>query len=165
MIKQDSAIGKLHLALLKTETGLLITILLAMVLITVVQIILRNVFEFGIIWVESFVRITVLWLAMVGAMIASRSRQHIAIDAFIINASETKKIIFRRITDTFTALVCFIVCYYSFVFVVYEYDDGGVAFASVPNWLCEAIIPFAFLIIASRYLLMAIFGKPQIENN
>lgn len=165
MIRQDSTIGKLHQALLKTETGILITILLAMVLITVVQIVLRNVFEFGIIWVESFVRITVLWLAMVGAMIASRNRQHIAIDAFIINASEANKNICRRITDAFTALVCFIASYYSFKFVIYEYDDGGVAFASVPNWVCEAIIPFAFLIIASRYLLMMAFGQPQAEDN
>ncbi len=164
MIEQNFYIHKIHRALLKTETGILVTLLLAMVLITVMQIILRNVFEFGVIWVESFVRITVLWLALVGAMISSRSRQHIAIDAFIIGFSEAKQKIFRRITDTFTALVCFIVTYYSFQFVRYEYEDGGLAFASVPNWVCEAIIPFAFLIIACRYLLMAVFGKTPVEG-
>lgn len=164
MNQSESFAGKLHRLLLKTETGILIALLLAMVVITVVQIFLRNFFEFGVIWVESFVRITVLWLAMIGAMIASRSRQHIAIDAFIINFSKRRQKQFRRVTDAFTAIVCYIVTYYSFEFVRYEYQDGGMAFASVPNWLCESVIPVAFFIIAGRYLLMAIFGLEQAQD-
>jgi TRAP-type C4-dicarboxylate transport system permease small subunit len=30
-----------------------------------------------------------------------------------------------------------------------------VAFAGVPVWLCEAIIPFAFAVIALRFLILA----------
>jgi TRAP-type C4-dicarboxylate transport system permease small subunit len=154
----------LYRTILKAETGILVALLLAMILLAVMQIILRNFFDSGVIWAESLVRITVLWLALVGAMIASRKRQHIAVDALIIHFSEATQRFIRRITDTFTALICFVISYYSFIFVVYEYDDGGLAFAQVPNWLCEAIIPVAFITIASRYLLSAIFGIANAED-
>lgn len=162
---QNTWVGSLYRGLLKTETGILVALLLAMILIAVMQILLRNVFESGVIWAESFVRVTVLWLALVGAMIGSRTRQHIAVDAFIMQFSQAKQRMFRRITDAFTALICFVVSYYSWIFVYYEYDDGGMAFSQVPNWLCESIMPFAFFIIASRYLITAIFGVNQVEAN
>ena len=164
MIVQNSWLGSLYRGLLKTETGILVALLLAMILLAVMQIVLRNVFGSGVIWAESFVRITVLWLALVGAMIASRSRQHIAVDAFIIHCSDATQRTIRRITDAFSALICLVVSYYSSVFVYYEFDDGGMAFSQVPNWLCESIMPVAFFIIGSRFLISAIFGITQAQD-
>lgn len=149
---------KIYNGLLKTETGILVILLLSMIVLAVVQIIMRNVFASGILWADSFVRIAVLWLTLIGAMVASRSGNHISIDALFRTLSDRLKVIVKRITDAFTALVCFVVSYYSFIFVKYEYDDGGLAFASVPNWFCESIIPIAFLIIGLRYFLSAFFN-------
>jgi hypothetical protein len=36
-----------------------------------------------------------------------------------------------------------------------EYQYGGSAFADIPNWLCQAIIPFALTVIALRYAVAA----------
>ena len=49
-------------------------------------------------------------------------------------------------------MVCAIVAYYSIEFIQYEYEDGLIAFANVPVWLCETIIPVAFIIMSLRYL-------------
>ncbi|MCK5189675.1 MAG: TRAP transporter small permease subunit [Methylococcales bacterium] len=151
-------IYKLYKLLLKVETGVLVTLLLSMIGIAVVQIIMRNFFTSGIIWADSFIRISVLWMALVGAMVASRSGKHISIDLVSQILSIYTQTIIKRITDMFTALVCFIVMYYSYEFVKIEYEDGGLAFESVPNWLCESIIPFAFLIIGLRYFFSAVFN-------
>jgi TRAP-type C4-dicarboxylate transport system permease small subunit len=43
-----------------------------------------------------------------------------------------------------------------------EFADGGMAFAKVPAWLCEAIIPFTFVVIAIRYILLAIINLKRI---
>ena len=45
------------------------------------QIVLRNVFSVGLVWADGFVRLLVLWIAVVGAIAASRDHKHIAIDA------------------------------------------------------------------------------------
>jgi TRAP-type C4-dicarboxylate transport system permease small subunit len=154
-------INKFYKLLLKTETGLLVTLLITMIIMAVIQIIMRNFFSSGIIWADSFVRIAVLWLALLGAMVVSRSGKHIAIDLLSQILSKNTQAIVKRITDGFTAIVCFIVMHYSFEFVKLEYEDGGLAFANVPNWLCESIIPFAFLIIGLRYLCSTLFDLRQ----
>ena len=38
-------------------------------------------------------------------------------------------------------------------FVADEMEFGSTAFAGVPSWLCEAVIPFAFGMIALRHAL------------
>jgi hypothetical protein len=41
-----------------------------------------------------------------------------------------------------------------------EKEDGTLAFLNVPVWFCEAIIPFALAVIASRFLFNA-FNLPE----
>ncbi len=151
-------VNKFYKLLLKTETALLVTLLSTMIIMAVIQIIMRNFFSSGILWADSFVRIAVLWLALLGAMVVSRGGKHIAIDVLSYSVSKNTQAIIKRITDSFTAIVCFIVMAHSFEFVKLEYQDGGLAFATVPNWLCESIIPFAFLVIGLRYLFSALFN-------
>ena len=52
-------------------------------------------------------------------------------------------------------MLCFIVAWYAFTFVMIEYQDGMTAFESVPVWVTEIIIPYAFFTMAIRYLLSA----------
>jgi len=151
-------IYKIYRLLLKVETGVLVTLLLSMIIMAVVQIIMRNVFTSGLFWADSFVRIAVLWMALVGAMVASRSGKHIAIDVYFRTLNKKFQGIVKRITDGFTAIICLLVMFYSFEFVKFEYEDGGLAFANIPNWFCESIIPFAFLIMGLRYLFSALFN-------
>lgn len=124
-----------------------------MLLIAVVQIVLRNFFGFGIIWAETLVRVLVLWTALIGAMVATRQSKHINIDIVTRYLSPKTKPLVNALVNLFTASVCLIVMYYSFEFVAIEYKDGSLAFANVPNWVCESIIPIAFLIMGVRYVI------------
>ncbi|KAF3978934.1 MAG: TRAP transporter small permease subunit [Methylococcales symbiont of Iophon sp. n. MRB-2018] len=154
---------KCYKFLLKTETGILVLLLLSMIVLAVVQIIMRNFFSAGFLWMDSFLRIALLWMTLIGAMVASRQGKHITIEVFSQVLSEHMQTIVKRITDTFTAVVCFMVMFYSFKFVKVEYEEGGLAFAFVPNWICESIIPFAFFIIGLRYILSALFDLREME--
>ena len=146
---------RIYNALLATETFLLLFFLLTAILLACAQILLRNFFDMGIFWADSALRIMVLWIGMIGAMFASRNKKHIRIDIL----SRYLPINFRnnvwRVTELLTAIVCGIVAYYSIKFIQYEYIDGAIAFANVPVWLCETIIPIAFIIMALRYLVYA----------
>jgi TRAP-type C4-dicarboxylate transport system permease small subunit len=57
----------------------------------------------------------------------------------------------RVIVDLFAAGVCAVVAYHAARFVLMERSFGSIAFASVPTWICELILPLAFGIIALRY--------------
>ena len=151
-----SALKKVHQLLLKTETGLLVGLLIMMIVIAIIQIVMRNFMGAGLIWAESLLRITVLWLALLGAMVASRNGEHIAIDILVNKMPEKLKRLMMRLTRVTTGSICFVVAWYSLKFVMDEYQYGGIAFGFVPHWLCEAIIPVSLCIMAIRYLISAL---------
>ena len=62
------------------EDGVLMLIFASTLGFAVMQILLRNFFDIGLIWLESYLRMQVLWLAMLGAMVATREGEHIRID-------------------------------------------------------------------------------------
>lgn len=146
------------------EDAVLVVLLLAMIGIAVTQIVLRNGFDGGFLWAESFLRVLVLWIGLAGAMAASREHRHINIDVvgrFLPPVAAKAATVF---TALFTAGVAFTVAWFTLDFVKVEFESPSPAFANVPTWLCESIMPFAFTVIGLRYLVLALLapwrGKP-----
>jgi TRAP-type C4-dicarboxylate transport system permease small subunit len=126
---------------------------MSMLGLAITQIILRNVFDSGFLWAESFLRILVLWVAMLGAMVATRENNHINIDAvsrYVPARSQTGLLVVTRI---FAAIVCGTVAWYSIELVQIEYEDQTIAFAKVPTWACQVILPFGFAVMAIRFAI------------
>ncbi|MGI9322940.1 MAG: TRAP transporter small permease [Pseudomonadales bacterium] len=139
----------LHLA----EDGALMLALLVMLGTAVGQILLRNLFDSGFLWAESFLRILVLWVAMLGAMVATREKNHICIDLLSSSMKGLPLTVTRLATSLFAAFICGLVAWHSLTIVGYEYEDETIAFAWVPVWVCQAIIPFGFAVMGVRFLL------------
>ena len=154
-----TAIDKTLIFLRKLEDALLVTLLLSMVGIATTQVLLRNLFDSGFYWGDSLVRVIVLWVALVGAMIASRNDSHIRIDLASRFLSGWVKPWVARISHIFTCAVLVLFTWGSYQFVSYEFIDNAIAFGDVPAWICESIIPFGGAVMTIRYALLAI--KPQ----
>jgi TRAP-type C4-dicarboxylate transport system permease small subunit len=156
---------RIRMILQRVEDAILVGLLLLMIGMAVTQIFLRNLFGAGVVWSDVMLRILVLWVGLIGAMVASRRDNHIAIDLLDRYLPERAKVYADFVVRLFTALICIIVAYYSLLFVQMEFADGGIAFARVPTWLCEAIIPFAFTVIALRYFLLSFVNLKKIVNS
>jgi len=126
-----------------------------MICMAVLQIVLRNLFDSGILWGDELIRVLVLWIGLIGAMIASRDNHHISIDVISRYLPDKIKKQTALITAIFTSLVCAVMAYFSFGFVIMEKQDGLMAFATIPTWVCESIIPVSFAIISLRYILFS----------
>ena len=146
----------------RVEDSILVGLLLLMIVLSVLQIFLRNFFGSGIVWSEVLVRVLVLWVGLIGAMVASRQGNHINIDIMNRYLSGRAKVVVRFVVELFTAFICLIVAYYSLQFVQSEFAYGGESFAKVPIWLCESIIPFAFMVISLRYFLLSFINFKNI---
>ncbi len=142
----------------KAEDSLLIGALVSMLVMALVQILLRNFFDAGLLWAESFLRILVLWLAMLGAMVATRESNHISIDLVSRFLPETPRKFATLISYLFSAAVCGAVAYHAVLFIQFEYEDQTIAFASVPTWLCQSIIPIGFGVMALRFTFHGLNG-------
>lgn len=156
-----SGLVKFHRLLLRAENLILLVLLLAMVLVAVLQIVLRNLVGGGLLWADAFTRTSVLWLALLGAMLASRRQQHIAIDVLAQRVPGVFKRVVRGFAQISTALICMLAAWFGLELVRQEYGYGDMAFAGVPNWWCQSIIPFAFAVIALRYAVAVFIGNDE----
>ncbi len=161
--KKITFIQKIIRILQKIEDGILIGLLLLMIFMAVLQIFLRNFFDSGILWGDPLTRLLVLWIGLIGSMIASRNNHHINIDVISRYLPAQSKKLITLIISLFTAFVCAIMAYYSFIFVIMERTDGFIAFGNIPVWVCESIIPVAFAIISFRYILFSFTPSRQVD--
>ncbi|MEM1434594.1 MAG: TRAP transporter small permease [Pseudomonadota bacterium] len=135
------------------ENALLTVLLTGLVAFAAYQVIARNLGAGGLLWGDALVRVLVFWITMAGAMVAARQDEHIRIDALVRFLPPAVQRAATRLASLFAAVVCGALAWYSLQFVRFEYEDGVVAFAAVPAWVCEAILPFGAAVLALRYLL------------
>ena len=138
------------------EDGFLALILLSMILLSVTDILMRNFFSGGILWIPPLLRVLVLWLGMLGALMASRQQEHIAVDVLSRMLPAKGKQISNIISCLFTSAVCLFIAYHSYLFVesTFEYEDLG--FNDIPMWIFQAVIPFAFIMMAIRFAIRSV---------
>ena len=150
----ESPLTRTLAMLRRIEDSILVLLLMSMIGVAASQVVLRNFFDAGLYWGDSLVRVTVLWVALVGAMIASRDDSHIRIDLLsrLIKPEDQKWLV--RLTRLFTCVVLGLFTWGSGQFVYYEYVDSAIAFGNVPAWICEIIMPIGGGVMALRYLLL-----------
>ena len=149
--------NKIILFINKLEDGLLVLILSSMILLAVFQIISRNLFSEGVVWIDPLLRMLVLWVGLAGAVVATRTNNHIRIDVFAKYLPQKFSPYIDRLVYLFTLLICLLIGWHAARFVYSEYEYGTIAFASVPSWITALIIPISFLLIAFRYTLLLFF--------
>ncbi|MDH5765470.1 MAG: TRAP transporter small permease [Gammaproteobacteria bacterium] len=140
----------------RLEDWFLILVLAVMVVLAIAQIFYRNIFGEGIVWIDPLLRVLVLWVAMAGAVVATRTDNHIRIDFFTRYISERFHIIILRLVYVFSMFVCGLISWHAVRFVQMDYEYETIAFSHVPAWVTELIIPIGFFLIAVRYLLLFI---------
>lgn len=141
------------------EDGLILLLLGGMVGLAVIQILLRNLLHTGLPWADPTLRVMVLWIALMGAMAATRDRNHIHIDLIARFLPPAARRYVQILSDLFAGSVCAILAWQGGRLVFHEWQDGSILFAGVPAWVCELAIPIGFGVMALRFLLNA--GTPH----
>lgn len=150
--KQDN---KFLQVIARIEDGMLVFMLAAMIVLAGMQIILRNAFQMGFTETDSLLRVLVLWVGMIGAVVATRERRHIAIDVLTRYLSDKSNHYVEVIINLFVVAVCGLLATHSMRMLLVDYAEGTIAFSKVPTWLLESILPIAFTIITLRYVMFS----------
>jgi TRAP-type C4-dicarboxylate transport system permease small subunit len=153
----DEIIGRLEQILLGTLLG-------AMILIAIIQIILRNVLSTGLAWGDELVRNLVLWTGFIGAAIATREGKHISIDVFSRWISPKGKTAIEIIINGFSLLICAILTYAALKFVRNESQMRDILFLGVPSWALETILPLTFGVMTFRFFLRFLKSLSMVRH-
>jgi len=133
------------------ENGALVTILSGMILLASGQIFLRNFLGSGFAWADEALRLMVLWVAMLGAVVASREDRHISIDVLSRVLPERARNWVAALINAFTSIVSLILAWYATIFVAESIEYQEMLLNQLPAWLFQSILPIAFLLIGYRY--------------
>ena len=140
------------------ESTLLTLLLSGLILLASSQILLRNVFSTGLSWGDGLVRLMVLWLALIGAVAASRENKQIKIDLLSRSLSEPLQKLAAVVTNLFTAVVTGMLAWHSWRFVQDSRLYGDMLMDDWPAWIFQLILPLGFSLICYRYALRTVSG-------
>jgi TRAP-type C4-dicarboxylate transport system permease small subunit len=153
-IERTKLLARLH----RFEDWLLTFLVIALVVLAGMQILLRNVFDTGLSWVDPLTRAMVLWTAMLGALVATREDQHIGLDFIGRFVSGNALHVARFVALGFAAALCAAMAWFSVDLIRLDLDGGTAGAAGMPAWVLELILPVGFGLMALRFAIRAWLG-------
>lgn len=135
------------------ENALLTFLLVALIAVAASQIVLRNAFSIGFAWADGLTRIIVLWLAVVGAVAATREGRHISINLAARFLPEGLRRLTAAVVSFFAAGVAALLAWHAGRFVADSRAYGDVMLGDWPAWLFQLVLPIGFALMAYRFLL------------
>lgn len=148
-------LSKLLTWLHRIEDTLLVGTLALLAFLACADIVVRLTGMGDASWISPLLRVLVLWLGLQGALVATRTREHITVDVFSHYASPSLKVWTASITQAFAGLVCAVIAYHSLEFVSMSREFADTTFANLPVWPFQIILPIAFGLMAVRFLIQA----------
>lgn len=162
MSEAQPAPGRLERLGKALEDAILVVLLTGMIALAAGQIVLRNVFDLGFMWTDELLRLLVLWLAVAGAVAASRQDRHISIAVLDRILPERGRHAVKVLTHAFTAGVCGLIAWHSVAFVRGSHEFGDTLLGGVPAWIPQAVLPVGFTLITYRFTLLALRQLPAL---
>jgi len=149
----SASIRKLGSAYDRLEEVLLVCLVAGMLVLGFLQILFRNLISVGIVWIDPIVRHLVLWIALLGASVATRENRHISIDLLSGRFSPAHYARIQGAVQLFSSLVCLLLVYPAIRFVQNDYVAGKTLAFGIPLWFSQAVMPAAMLVMGVRFFL------------
>jgi len=133
------------------ENFIVYALLTILILLSFAQVAGRLLFNKGLPDADPIIYHLVLWLALLGAVLATREKQHITIDIVSRFVSGSFLNIIQLITGVFTSGVCGILAFIAIRFLKDEMKYNSMKIIGLPIWVFQIIIPLSFALMCIRF--------------
>ena len=144
------------------EELLLVCLVFGMVVLGAAQILFRNVISIGLVWIDPLQSHLVLWVALLGASIATRENRHIVIEILPERLSPAVRRRIKGGLQIFSALVCLFLVYPAVQFILNDYRPRKFLALGIPLWVSQTVMPVMWLVLGIRFMLQGF--KNLISN-
>ncbi len=150
----------------RLEEGLLALFLATMTFLTAFQVLLRYVFNSGLIWSLEATTYSFAWLVLLGMAYGVRTRCHIAVDLLVGRLSGRP----HRLATFVALFICVaysvLMFYGGLVFVLRLIELGNEARdLPVARWILTFMLPLGFALLTLRFLELGwSFARGSIER-
>ncbi len=123
-----------------------------MLTLSILQIIGRNFFDYGLAEIDIINRNLLIICGMMGAVLATHQAKHIKVDALTSFLSDRTLDRLRCPISLFTAISCAMMCYYSVIFCIDEWEYAP----SNERWTLPFTLtyPIGFFLLSLHFSLL-----------
>ena len=147
------ALDRIDGSLARLEGWFLVVLIIGMTGLSFLQVVLRNLFQTGLIWADPMNRHLVLWVGFFGAALAASQGKHITIDVLSRFIPPGLKKFVDILINAFGAVICAVLTNASIEFIQMEMEMGATLFLDIPTWIVLIIIPAGFAVILVHFLI------------
>jgi TRAP-type C4-dicarboxylate transport system permease small subunit len=122
------------------------------------KIVLRYLFHTGILWNDVMLQHFTLWLAFLGAALATCEKRHISIDVLMRLLPPRFVQLATIVIDAISLAVVSILANASIEFLRDEQVSEATLVGSVPLWWAKIIIPLGFILIVFHFVIHIVMG-------
>ncbi|MCK4411968.1 MAG: TRAP transporter small permease [Candidatus Eisenbacteria sp.] len=140
------------------EQVVLTILILGMIALSMAQIVLRNFFHTGLIWIEPLLRHLVLWIGFTAAVVATGRLRHIHMDVIGRLLPPGPRLFVTRATSLVAATVCVVLARAAWLFLADEQAFGTTGLLEIPVWMLTSVLFPGFALMAARFIARA-FGS------
>jgi TRAP-type C4-dicarboxylate transport system permease small subunit len=149
--------------LIKIEGVIAAASLFLLLLMVLVEVLARNLFDTGFPGMEMVTRYLVLFVGLMGAVLATERVCHIKCDVISAFVSPQTRVRIMRPLFVLSALICAALCWYAARFWWDEWQYAG----SHEKWSVPLalILPVGFALLAFHMLLTGLMGSHASEED
>ncbi|WP_087019148.1 TRAP transporter small permease [Thaumasiovibrio subtropicus] len=140
----------------KIEESLIALLLVATTLLVFYEVVLRFVFNEGLLWAQEATLYLAAWMVLMGASWGIREGAHIGVDAFVKHLPTMTQRVVSLIAITLCLFYCGLFLYGGWVYlskmkmIGIEMED-----LPIPKWQAMTCLIFGFVLLAWRLLVLA----------
>lgn len=134
------------------EAGFVALMLAIMLVLSFLQIVLRNLAQSGFVWIDPLLRHLLLWIGFAGGALATRLDRHINVDALTRFFPPAAKRWLALVTNGFAAFVCLLLADATLRMVRSEAGANTTGFLDVPTWVLQIVMPIACFVMSCRFI-------------
>ena len=164
-------VGKVFDAVEKVLSAISGTLLVTFTLLTLVQVVMRYVFEMPLSWSEQLSRYLFIWMIMLYMPVIMRHGNNLGFDLIINKLPQKAQDIFWLICETLIGIFAGLYCYYSIQLCIKFSKKVLVGLGIKANWVYSAQIIgagllclFCIELIINRIIAMTKQKKEEVES-
>jgi TRAP-type C4-dicarboxylate transport system permease small subunit len=152
----------------KLEVFFIVFFFLLVLVLSFVQVVLRNISaELAISWFDQVERQFTLWIGLIGAAYAAGKVKHINIDVFS-KYFEKYRVLIHSVLNIFSATFCIILTAASFNYMKLEYDLATEPLFTIELfnlkiflWYFTVAIPAGYMFITLHFIINLFIGRTR----
>lgn len=155
-------LSKINRTAEKSIVPVVASLLFFITVLLTLNVIGRYCFGVSLKWAEECTNYIIIWITYLAGVVCLRKGMQISMDAVVLQFSESKQEVIKRITNSVGLIFSLILVWYGLELTMMALSTGQVSPAMmVPMYIPYSVIPLSGIFMASEYLEFILLGEPK----